>query len=97
MHKIDLAVSNSGKGIFHVDENGDRLAEMFFHTGGNIMTVYHTEVFSKAEGKGIGTALLHAMTAYARKHKLQVDPTCAFVQAQFRRHPEQYADIWKPQ
>jgi len=54
----------------------------------------HTEVDPAHEGKGIAHQLLDAMVAYARENKLQVVPLCPFVLAQFRRHPELYADLW---
>lgn len=35
------------------------------------------------------------MSDYAREHELKVIPLCFYVYAQFKRHPEQYAGIWK--
>jgi uncharacterized protein len=34
------------------------------------------------------------MVDYAREHKLKVIPLCPYVNAQFRRHPDQYQDVW---
>ena len=34
------------------------------------------------------------MVEYVRANKLKVIALCPFVNAQFKRHPEQYADIW---
>ena len=62
---------------------------------GNEMTVYHTEVATKLEGEGMGKKRINAMTDYARTHELKVIPLCPYVDAQFKRHPEQYADVWK--
>ena len=59
------------------------------------LTVYHTEVFPAGEGKGIGKKLLEHMVEYARKNNLMVIALCPYVFAQFKRHPELYADIWK--
>jgi hypothetical protein len=52
-------------------------------------------VLKTAEGKGLGKKLLEEMVNYARKNKLKVIALCPYVFAQFRRHPEEYADIWK--
>jgi predicted GNAT family acetyltransferase len=38
--------------------------------------------------------LLDAMIDYARKNNLKVITLCPFVHAQFKRHPEEYADVW---
>jgi predicted GNAT family acetyltransferase len=51
-------------------------------------------VSPKAEGKGFAKMLLEAMVDYVRKHDMKVIPLCPYVHLQFRRHPEQYADIW---
>jgi predicted GNAT family acetyltransferase len=59
------------------------------------MTVLHTEVAKELEGKGIAARILDRMAAYARENKLAVVPRCAYVNVQFRRHPEKYNDIWK--
>jgi len=63
--------------------------------GDGRLTAYHTEVSPKAEGKGLAKKLLSHMVAYAREHHLKVIPLCPFVNAQFKRHPEEYADIWE--
>jgi predicted GNAT family acetyltransferase len=34
------------------------------------------------------------MVDHARKNGLKVIALCPFVHAQFKRHPEQYEDIW---
>ncbi|HEU4902844.1 MAG TPA: N-acetyltransferase [Flavisolibacter sp.] len=36
------------------------------------------------------------MVDYARKNGLKVIPLCPYVHAQFKRHPADYADVWKP-
>jgi hypothetical protein len=70
------------------------LAEMEVSVSDSNVTVYHTEVVPKAEGKGLAKKLLAAMSGYARKNGLKVIPLCPYVHAQFKRHPEEYADIW---
>jgi predicted GNAT family acetyltransferase len=34
------------------------------------------------------------MVGYARERKLKIIPLCPYVQAQFKRHPDTYADVW---
>jgi predicted GNAT family acetyltransferase len=69
---------------------------MVISVSGSNLTVYHTEVLPQAEGRGLAKKLLVAMVDYARKNGLQVIPLCPYVHAQFKRHPGDYADLWKP-
>jgi uncharacterized protein len=39
--------------------------------------------------------LLKGLVEYVRKNGLKVIPLCPFVHAQFKRHPDEYADVWK--
>ncbi|RYG04616.1 MAG: N-acetyltransferase, partial [Chitinophagaceae bacterium] len=45
-------------------------------------------------GKGLAKELLNTMVAYARANRLKVVPLCPYVHAQFKRHPEDFADVW---
>jgi predicted GNAT family acetyltransferase len=94
MADIELKLSNTGRGAFIIEEAGEQLAEMAISIAGDNLTVYHTEVSDKLKGHGIGSQLLERMVNYARDNKLKVIPLCPFVHAQFKRHPEKYADIW---
>jgi len=94
MEEIKLKLNDLGRGAFVIEEGNERLAEMDLGIAGNNLTVYHTEVSEKLKGKGVAAQLLSKMVEYAREHQLKVIPLCAYVQAQFKRHPEQYQDIW---
>jgi uncharacterized protein len=94
MIDIQLKLNDAGHGAFVLEKEGDRLAEMEVGIGDGNMTVYHTEVAEVLKGQGVATKLLTEMVSYAREKKLKVIPLCPFVQAQFKRHPEQYSDIW---
>ena len=95
MEEIKLRLNEKNHGAFYVMEGEERLGEMVIGIAGNDLTVYHTEVFPPGEGKGIGKKLLEAMVDHARSNHMQVVALCPYVHAQFKRHPEQYADIWK--
>lgn len=92
--EVQLQLDDQGRGRFFIDQDGALAGEMVLSVAGEILTVYHTEVQSAFEGKGLAGQLLDAMVAYARSHHLKVRPLCPYVQAQFRRHPDQYKDIW---
>lgn len=94
MDEVKLSLDEKGQGAFYVMEGAEQMGEMVVGLAGQNLTVYHTEVSVKAEGKGLAKQMLSAMVDYARKHNLKVIPLCPFVHAQFKRHPETYADIW---
>lgn len=95
MPDVKLDLNEKGHGHFYINENNQQVAEMIIGISGNDLTVYHTEVLPIAEGKGLAKELLLAMVDYARKNNLQVIALCPYVFAQFKRHPDEYADIWK--
>lgn len=95
MNEIKFLDGDKGESVFAIEENGECIAEMVVGISGKKMSVYHTEVAEKLEGHGIGKKLIDVMTHYARTHELKVIPLCPYVHAQFKRHPEKYADIWE--
>jgi predicted GNAT family acetyltransferase len=94
MEEIQLKLEPNGQGAFFIEREGERLAEMVMAVDDKNLTVFHTEVSPKLKGEGIGIKLLTTMVDYARKHRLKVIALCPFVNAQFKRHPELYADVW---
>jgi predicted GNAT family acetyltransferase len=95
MDKIEFELNEKGRGAFYIMDGEDRIAEMFLSISGKDMSVYHTEVVAKAEGKGLAKHILNEMVAYARKNNLKVIALCPYVHAQFTRHSDEYADVWK--
>jgi predicted GNAT family acetyltransferase len=83
------------KDVFAFEENGERLAEMIVSVSGKEMSVYHTEVDKRLEGRGAGKKLIEAMSDYAREHELRVTPYCPFVKSQFQKYPDKYSDIYQ--
>ena len=94
MEEIKLELNENGQGHFLIFENNEQLGEMEISIADDKLTVYHTEVAPKAEGKGFAKKLLEKMVAHARMHSLKVVPLCPYVHLQFRRHPDEYADVW---
>lgn len=94
MEDVKLGFDEKGYGKFSISEENEQIAEMVISITGNDLTVYHTEVFPKGEGKGLAKKLLAAMVDHARQHALKVIPLCPYVHAQFKRHPDEYADVW---
>ena len=95
MEEITLQLNEKNHGAFFVKEGEEQLGEMVLSISDKNLTVYHTEVSPKAEGKGLAKKMLESMVDYARKNNLQVIPLCPFVRVQFERHPQQFADLWQ--
>lgn len=94
MHNIQFKINDHGRGAFYIEEGADRVAEMEIGIQNGNLTVYHTEVSEKLQGKGIAGKLLSNMVAYAQQHHLKVIPLCPYVLAQFKRNPSLYASLW---
>ena len=94
MNPIQLKLDDQKRGAFVIVEGDVRLAEMVIAISGQRLIVYHTEVSEKLRGEGIAAKLLDQMVAYARSNALKVVPLCPYVLVQFKRHAEEYKDIW---
>lgn len=95
MNEVKLNINEKGQGAFLVMDGAEQLGEMVVSVSDKNLTVYHTEVAAKAEGKGLARKMLDTMVDYARKNGLKVIPLCPYVHAQFKRHPEEFADVWQ--
>jgi len=94
MADIQLDLKESGRGTFFIEKDGQRIAEMAIAVANNNLTVFHTEVSENLKGQGVSTQLLNTMVEYARTNNLRVIPLCPYVSAQFRRHTENFKDVW---
>jgi len=94
MENVNLKLNEKGHGHFYIQDGEEQVAEMEVGISGNNLTVYHTEVLPKAEGRGLAKILLASMVDHARRNALKIIPLCPYVHAQFKRHPEEYADVW---
>jgi predicted GNAT family acetyltransferase len=91
---VQLKLHDNGRGFFFIEKDGKQIGRMDIGVRNGNLTVYHTEVDPDHQGKGFSGALLNRMVNYARENNLKVIPLCEYVNAQFRRHPELYRDIW---
>ena len=94
MNEVKLYLDEKGDGDFFISETEQKIATMQIGIHGNELTVYHTEVSETHEGKGLAKKMMLTMVDYARKNNLKVFALCPYVFAQFKRHPEEFADIW---
>ncbi len=91
---VKLKLNEEGQGAFYAMDGEQQLGEMVVSISGNELTAHHTEVAPEAEGKGIAKKLLQELADFARKNEMKVIPLCSYVYVQFKKHPEEYADIW---
>lgn len=97
MATIKLELDAKQHGAFNLFEDDTKIGEMVVSVKDAALTVYHTEVDENQSGKGYAKQLLDIMVAYARENNLKVIPLCPYVHAQFKRHPDEYNDIWLKQ
>ena len=68
----------------------DGIGELLYSIAGPaLLDLYHTEVSPRLRGRGIAGELVAAVCSYARETGSRLIPSCSYVDAWFRRHPEQ--------
>jgi uncharacterized protein len=81
--------NNSRNGVFFVEQDGERLAQMtYVWSGDDKFIIDHTEVSEKLKGLGVGKQLVMAAVEYARKNKYRIMPLCPFAKSVFDKTPE---------
>ena len=94
MAEVKFETGGGEPDAFNLYDKGKKIGEMIVGQEGTNLTVYHTEVDEDQAGKGYAALLLSSMVEYVRKNGLKVLPMCVYVATQFKRHPDQYQDIW---
>jgi len=64
------------------------LAECVYRLQGEVMNIVRTEVPPASKGRGIASALVRCTLDYARARGHNVRPSCSYVRAYMRRHPD---------
>lgn len=84
---------NGKKGVFYMEAEGERLAEMTYTWAGETLFIIdHTEVSEKLKGQGAGKKLVEAAVVFARKLRVKILPLCPFAKSVFDKTPE-YEDV----
>ncbi|HBG58080.1 GNAT family N-acetyltransferase [Proteiniphilum sp. UBA1028] len=91
---IQYRIDEKNLGSFFIEKEGRQVAELDFEIKDNILNAYHTGVRPELEGQGIAGSLFDEMVKYARKNNYKVIPSCSYILAKFRRHPDDFTDIW---
>lgn len=82
-------VNNTERHRFEVTLDGDTAFAEYRLKPGQIV-LPHTVVPPSFEGKGVAGALARYAFGYARDNGLKVVPTCPFMSAWVKKHPEQH-------
>ncbi len=89
----DIIVRNNPEADRYELFVGEHLAGLAtYRLDDGTMTIPHTEVMPRYEGRGLGARLARFALDDARERGLKVVPACEFIDAYIRRHPE-YRDM----
>ncbi len=87
----ETIVHNRAAQRFEV-QAGSALALCDYRLQGKTATFHHTQVPQALQGRGIAGELVAHALQWARTEGLAVRPSCSYVAAYIRRHPE-FADL----
>lgn len=94
METFEVVLNDAGRGELKLLSEGEQAGKMDISIRKDVLTVYHTEVDAVYEGRGFAKLLLSELVRKARTENLHIKPLCPYVHAQFKRHPDEYADVW---
>lgn len=81
-----------GGGAFVIEHEGRRVGELTYRLRDGVADFNHTWTLPEMRGGGLAARLVAAGIAEARARGWRVVPSCSYVAASFRRHPE-WADL----
>lgn len=85
---------DDNRGSFYIERDGNQIAELDYEIINGQLNAYHTGVRKEYEGQGLASKLFDEMVKYARENNYKVIPSCSYVSVKFRRHPDEFNDIW---
>jgi predicted GNAT family acetyltransferase len=88
---------NPDAGRYEISVDGVRAGFARYTVHDGRITFPHTEVDESRSGAGLGSTLVHAALADARRRGLQVVPICPFVASIIRQNPDAYLDLVVPE
>jgi predicted GNAT family acetyltransferase len=78
---------NTDKHRYELEIDG-HVAYVVYRRHDDAITLVHTEVPKELGGRGVGSTLVRKVLETVRAAGLKVVPTCPFVDAWMRKHPE---------
>ncbi|MDD2511961.1 MAG: GNAT family N-acetyltransferase [Proteiniphilum sp.] len=92
--EIQCRIDERQRGSFFLEREGQQIAELDFEIKDHLLNAYHTGVRPELEGQGIAGRLFNEMVRFAREKGYKVIPSCSYILVKFKRHPDEFADIW---
>jgi predicted GNAT family acetyltransferase len=80
---------------YEIEVDGEVAGFLLYRREPGVLELVHTDVDPRWEGKGVGATLVQGALDDLRARGLKMRPTCPFVRAYIRRHPE-YQDLVAP-
>ncbi|MEO6682670.1 MAG: GNAT family N-acetyltransferase [Ginsengibacter sp.] len=93
MDQVEFKLDDQNEGMFYINDEREQIARLEIKIIGKGLLAIHTEVNPGQEGKGLAKKMFLEMVDYARKNHLTVKAYCPYVQAQFKKNPEEYSDV----
>ncbi|MEJ7626281.1 MAG: GNAT family N-acetyltransferase [Ferruginibacter sp.] len=91
---MEIQHRQAGKGgVFLIEKDNRRIAEMTYTLDSEIMIIEHTVVDASLRGKNIGLQLVNKACEYAKENNLKINPVCTFVQSVFKKNPALYDNV----
>ena len=82
-------------GMFFIEREGRRVAELTYRMLGDTAVVDHTWVDPSLRGGRFAPRLVDAVVGWAREGQRKISPACSYVRMVMDRAPDTYQDVRK--
>ncbi len=94
MERTEVVLDEKNGGEIQLFSDDKQAGKMDIAISRDLLRVFHTEVKDQYSGRGFAKLLLERLVSFARENSLKIIPICPFVNAQFKRRPDEFEDVW---